>query len=263
MRNGIKLLVAIALSCTLFTLSTPADTITATHTGAAYGSVNMNWNLMGTNPTQSGQSSVGLFKMRLDEDNFGQILLPEPTGVGSYFHAFCIELTQTLTSPVVYDVVELPEGRDPSPIQQDRASLVASVLGAANYINFGNTLPNAVTSAAIQVAIWEVVYEALAVEPFTTAFDVRTGDAYFGSGQGGTTVQSVLNLAQGYLDAIGTATPAENLFALNSTRTPGSQDLLVQIFTAGSTEPIPEPGTLALLGIGLLALGLMRRVATR
>lgn len=262
MRTGIKLLVAIVVSCTLFTASTQADTITATHMGPAFESVNINWNLTGTNPTTSGQAVAGLFQMRLDVDNFGQILLPEPTGVGSYFHAFCIELTQTLTSPVVYEVVELQDGRDPSPIGQDRANLVASVLGAANYINFGNALPNSITSAAIQVAIWEVVYEALAVNPFETAFNVHTGDAYFGTGQGGDT-PSVLNLAQSYLNAIGTATPAENLFALNSTRTPGSQDLLVQIFTAGSTEPVPEPGTLALFGVGLLALGLMKRAANR
>jgi hypothetical protein len=259
MKTGVKFFGALLLSFLLFTVPVGADPIplgeiTATHVGSASGSVNINWYVPGT----SGVAAAGLFHMRLDVDNFGQSLLPEPGGVGSSFYAFCIELEQTLASPRTYEVHELADGRNPNPIGVDRANLVGAVLGAANFTNFGGGLPtvtgfsSAQVAAAIQVAIWEVVYESLATDPFATAFNVTSGAARFSGSN------AVLGLAQGYLNAIPNVTvPATNLLALNSTT--GSQNLLVQLATPGGEQPIPEPGTLALLGLGLIALGFMRR----
>jgi hypothetical protein len=263
MKCGLKFFGALLLACLLVTAPVGADPITslgditATHVGNVYGYLDMGWNVTGVG---SGTARTQLFKMRLDDtDNFSQTLLPEPGGEDSYFYAFCIELNQFLDSPVTYDVYDLPEGRNPNPIGLDRANLIAAVLGAANFTNFGDTISgiNGYTatqvSVAIQLAIWEVVYETLDVtDPFATAFNVNDGVASFTGNSGART------LANAYLGGIGNVTaPAADLLALNSRVS--SQDLLVQVAGQGSEEPIPEPGTLALFGLGLLALGLLRK----
>lgn len=101
-----------------------------------------------------------------------------------------------------------------------------------------------VKAAAFQVALWELSYGDRDRNLSTGSFRLNDAGSAIGT------------LAQGWLNAIevNDGPSANNLVVLVDTRgTNGSdrQDLL--------TQNVPEPSTLALLGVGLFAAGIRRR----
>lgn len=172
--------------------------------------------------TQSRGASAGLFALDYSADG------TDWTG----FLSFCLEPDVYLTpfsNP--YTVGSLgSSGYDSSSI------LIGELWG-----RYRDDVVNDVSAAAFQVALWELAYGST---------DLNLGTGAFRLTSGGT----VSSLASSWLSSLdGTGPQASGLLVLtNNPNGADRQDLLTQV-------SVPEPGTLALFGLGLLGLAATRR----
>jgi hypothetical protein len=102
------------------------------------------------------------------------------------------------------------------------------------------------TAAAFQVALWELSFGTTDLDLGSGAFRVA----------GGTVGSQIANTAQNWLASLNGNGPKERGLAalVSNPNKADRQDLLVQIPVG-----VPEPGTLGLLGLGLLGVGYARR----
>jgi PEP-CTERM motif len=168
----------------------------------------------------------------------GQFLLTgayTPTGGSAAFRTYCVDIFHALTVPGVYDLVPLSQM-----YTGVRATNIAKILANTN-------ATNATTSAAVQLALWEVAFETAGT------FNVTSGAFNVTGGNSG----AARALANTYLANLG----SWNVSATHTARLLYHPQRQSQVYLA----PVPEPATWAMLivGFGLTGATLrMRRRAT-
>lgn len=142
--------------------------------------------------------------------------------------AFCTEVDIDLDTPANYELLAAAAYFTPA-----KLTLIEQLFG----LGLGS-IGDADNDAAFQLALWEIIYDTDAT--LSSGVFQATG---FGA---------ALGIAQGWLDALGTGGTFTQLWALRANGEYGdpSQDLITWV---------PEPGTLALIGAGLIGFGALRR----
>ena len=191
----------------------------------AFSSVAVKINVAGvTNGTVN--ASAGAFKTVLNS--------------GPSFLSYCLELTQSAPlygSSSSYTAVR---GGSYTFANPNAATNLSKLFTYA-----GSLVNNASTSAAFQLAVWEIVYES----PSNT-YALGSGAAVFGPNQ--SDASTTISLANNWLTALNSTTATAPFSVLTSST---RQDLLY----GGAIAPVPEPSTYALMAAGLGALGFVAR----
>lgn len=155
------------------------------------------------------------------------------TGAGN-FVSWCVDILQDtyLNNPSLNDYT-LVSAASVSQIGAVRADALARL--ATLYLG---QVQNGASAGAFQLAVWEIVYENTG-----TAYNIASGNfSAYGANN------SSIALAQTWLGNLA----AVSTYNVNVWSSPTRQDLAV--FTS-----VPEPGTLGLLAIGLIGLGIGKR----
>jgi hypothetical protein len=149
--------------------------------------------------------------------------------------AWCADLFTNISVPNTYQYT--PAGPLPAfPNANALANLGALASNALGLVN------NAATSAAFQLAVWEILYESTPSVVGSGAFKVGNNPSSVG-------------IANGWLAQLGTWTNSQNYTVDFYGKVPGvkaTQDLIVF-----RRVPVPEPGSFALMLVGSAGAGLL------
>lgn len=149
------------------------------------------------------------------------------------FQAYCLELTQGFDFGVAYEYESTSGARHLGAGKADALSRLLTV---------GRTFVNdAVTSAALQAGIWEIVYET------APSFSLATGRLL--ATPGNAAHQAAFDTVDTFLSQLSTYAADVPVTVLTNA---SAQDFVV-------VTSIPEPSTWALLAAGLGVVGLMAR----
>jgi len=230
-------LIVLGLGCLIVPATLEASTITVTFVNA----LNMHYiNRTVDNGQNWYTTDTGLFQFTYNSGAKG--------GLGGTFYAFCIEPREFISpgQVVTYQWSALQDGTtNIGGMGAAKAALIDELFG--RYQPQLNGTISDLQASALQISIWEIVRET------SGSLDVYSGTTRY-SNPGDALEASALTLAERYVTSLnGTGPKLSNLFALDNN---GVQDVLVQ-------TNAPEPGTYAMLGAGLLALGGLSRKLRR
>jgi hypothetical protein len=174
---------------------------------------------------------------------------------------WCSDISNYLGTPASYtlDTLSSDIGQanynylDSTKVNQVNALLTAMSSGLINPVN-------ATTSAALQAAIWEVIYQS-----GDSGYNVTTGNFFIGAdGDNVATVEADANLYLSYVTS-GTWLPNTNDTVEQFQPAPfGANDqtlIYLGVNSTGQQQGIPEPGSLGLLASGLVGFAALRRRA--
>jgi hypothetical protein len=194
----------------------------------------------GVNPGSDGQYSLdgganwgntgpaGLFNWTRTSGSYA--------GAQGNFWSFCTELGEHVGggSNYCYDVRDLQDAPSSGPMGSAKANLLRELFGRHYTPAFGSSLSGTV-AAAMQLSIWEIVFEN------SGTLDLSTGNALLTNNDA-----SAVVLAQSYLASLDGTGPLNN-------------DLVVMSASGVQDHIIPTPGSLVLAGLGLFAAKRRRR----
>lgn len=254
MKRFFSMLVAGASLCLGLVLDANAGNIQVDYTGQI-GAGNVRFNLAGDGTGQRS-TNAGLFTFHEDWNTSGL----DPLGANSIY-AFCIQLEQSVGgNNVQYTIGDLKDGRTPNidgrgTLGVDRAKRIDMLFNLAFTNGIIDPAAGSTVLQAVQIAIWEIAYEA-----GNATLNLGNGTIGFVSSANSNAAINYIN-GQGWLGTINStnlATYQPSLF-LWSMNNGSKQDFVVQTAPGGDTGDVPEPGTMALSGIALVGLALLRR----